>query len=109
MLLNTLLVFFVGLAAAVPTTNTNTQPSYPKCSNQKDPVFVVYQLLKLSPLGQKWCKAKIAPVTQTITVGAVQTAKTTETALNVVTIAGGIGGTTTVTAPVETVVQTQTA
>ena len=51
---------------------------------------------------------KIVPVTQTITVGATQTAQVTNTAPNVVTVIGGeLGGTVTVTASptVETVTE----
>lgn len=100
-------LLFVGLVAATPVTTT--QPSYPKCSALLDPVFLAYQLLKLNPLGQKWCKDQIAPVTQTLTVGAFQTALATNTALSVVTVTGGLGGTITVTATPITVLQTETA
>jgi hypothetical protein len=99
MLSSTLSLLLVGLVAATPVD------PYPRCNNNRDLVFYAAQALRLSPKGQKYCAGKVAPVTQTVTVGVTRIAQVTNTALSVATVTGG---TVTITASPVVVVQTQT-
>jgi hypothetical protein len=103
-------ILLVNLAVAAPT-----HPDldlFPKCKATNDPVYYAAQKLKGNPNGLKYCLEKIfkvTPITRTVVIGATQTAMTTSTAENLVTVTGGeLGGTVTVTATPVSETETKT-